>query len=850
MAGFDEKDTAVNVVPSTIPIEKSEYTEDQVYEKARLLGCSPQEFLEAEDYSKTLELEEAASRAKHILHFHEHDPNFNRESIVRLQAFVDNTDLFQNPNAHAELIADIKIEVSLLTENSPYAEVRAVVSNKDDVSSPAGTIRAWTIGLLFVVLLSFVNQLFSVRQPAIRVEGAVVQLLSFPLGKAWEKWLPVGEFSLFGHTLKLNPGKFNQKEHMLISIMANVASALPHSRYIIFTTWMERYFNMPFASSFGFQVCVSLSMNLMGFGLAGLARRFLVYPSFCIWPRSLVTVALNQSLHEEQSDSVPGPFRRLYNTSRYKFFLLAFGCMFVWFWFPELIVSAVSLFNWLAWISPNNFNLTAITGLQKGLGFNPLPTFDWNIVTHNVDPLIVPFHVTFNMFIGVFLGAIVIIAVYWTNTYNTGYLPINTNTMFTNNGSQYNVSAILNDKGLLDVEKYLAYSPVYIAASSIIYYIFFFAVYSAVVSYAILYHRKDIALGFRSLFNTFKRDGRQNDFKDVHSRLMRSYRESPEWWYLILNVIAIGLGVAAVAGWPTNTNVGVVFFGIALAVIFTVPTGIIYATTGIEVEYNVLAEFIGGAWQPGNALAMNFFKGFGYVTVAHALSFANDLKLGHYLKVPPRQTFWCQVVATIVSALVCTGVMNFQITRIPDMCEPDQPNRFTCPNLQSYFTAAVLFGSLGARRVFGAGAQYTALLAAFPAGLLFPILHYYATRHLQPTHWLTKIHPVVILSGAHAWSPYNLGYMWPAVLPGWISWNWLRRRYLGFWSKYNYVLSAAFSSGIAIAAVVIFFAVSYHGKEVDWIGNSPDKGCESTACTRLTLGDGEYFGPRIGTFVV
>lgn len=38
-------------------------------------------------------------------------------------------------------------------------------------------------------------------------------------------------------------------------------------------------------------------MNLMGFGLAGLSRQFLVYPSYCIWPRSLATVALNQSLH-------------------------------------------------------------------------------------------------------------------------------------------------------------------------------------------------------------------------------------------------------------------------------------------------------------------------------------------------------------------------------------------------------------------------------------------------------------------------------------------------------------------------------------------------------------------------
>jgi hypothetical protein len=70
-------------------------------------------------------------------------------------------------------------------------------------------------------------------------------------------------------------------------------------------------------------------------------------------------------------------------------------------------------------------------------------------------------------------------------------------------------------------------------------------------------------------------------------------------------VAGVGFGIAAVAGWPTNTSVGTVFFGLALALIFTIPTGIIFATTGIEVEFNVLAEFIGGAWQPGNALAVS-----------------------------------------------------------------------------------------------------------------------------------------------------------------------------------------------------------------------------------------------------
>ncbi|GKU22320.1 unnamed protein product, partial [Fusarium langsethiae] len=378
--------------------------------------------------------------------------------------------------------------------------------------------------------------------------------------------------------------------------------------------------------------------------------------------------------------------------------------------------------------------------------------------------------------------------------------------------------------------------------------IYFFAVYSAVISYAAIYHWNDIKLGFVSLYQSFKKNNKVNEFKDIHTKLMEKYREVPEWWYMVLNIIGVAFGVASVAAWPTNTSVGTVFFGLALAIIFTVPTGIIYATTGIEVEFNVLAEFIGGAWQPGNALAMNFFKGFGYVTVAHALDFANDLKLGHYLKIPQRQTFWCQTVATIVSAFVCTGVMNFQIRNIPDICESGQKDRFTCPGVESYFTAAVLFGSLAPQRVFGQGGMYTALLAAFPVGLAFPVLYYYATRKLPKTHFLTKIHPVVLFSGGHIWSPYNLAYVWPAVIPGWISWVIVRKRYLAFWAKYNYVLSAAWQTGIALSAVVIFFAVSYHGASVDWIGNNADSGCEANACTRLKLSEGEIFGPQPGTF--
>ena len=43
----------------------------------------------------------------------------------------------------------------------------------------------------------------------------------------------------------------------------------------------------------GTLVLVALSTNFIGYGLAGLTRRFLVYPSRAVWPSNLATIALN-----------------------------------------------------------------------------------------------------------------------------------------------------------------------------------------------------------------------------------------------------------------------------------------------------------------------------------------------------------------------------------------------------------------------------------------------------------------------------------------------------------------------------------------------------------------------------
>lgn len=116
---------------------------------------------------------------------------------------------------------------------------------------------------------------------------------------------------------------------MLITIMAAVSFTSSYTTYIVPTQALPFWFNQGYAYNFGYQIMNSIGINFVGYGLAGLTRRFLVYPSAAVWPASLSIVALNKAFHTDENESVRGPFNRNYKLSRQKFFFLAFTAMFV-----------------------------------------------------------------------------------------------------------------------------------------------------------------------------------------------------------------------------------------------------------------------------------------------------------------------------------------------------------------------------------------------------------------------------------------------------------------------------------------------------------------------------------------
>lgn len=215
--------------------------------------------------------------------------------------------------------------------------------------------------------------------PSVYISGLVAQLVSLPCGKFMEWVLPTTRFNTFGYVWSFNPGPFNIKEHTLITVMANVVAGGAYATDVIATQRM--FFGQRWGFGYEFMLC--LSSQIIGFSFAGLARQVLVWPAAMIYPGALVNSALFNTLHRNYGK------KERNHMSRERFFLYAMACSFVWYFLPGYLFTALSVFNWVCWIAPNNIVVNQLFGYSTGLGMGFL-TFDWSMISYIGSPLVVP----------------------------------------------------------------------------------------------------------------------------------------------------------------------------------------------------------------------------------------------------------------------------------------------------------------------------------------------------------------------------------------------------------------------------------------------------------------------------
>ena len=343
--------------------------------------------------------------------------------------------------------------------------------------------------------------------------------------------------------------------------------------------------------------------------------------------------------------------------------------------------------------------------------------------------------------------------------------------------------------------------------------------------------------------------------EDVHMRLMRKYEECPMSWYLGTFVIMIAVGIFVVEYYPVHLP----WYGLLLALgvcgVFFVPIGIVMAITNTQSSLFLVCQLICGSIFPGRPVANMVFVTYGYITSTQGLKFAADLKLGHYMKIPPRLLFTLQLVATIVGCLTQIGVLNWMFANIPGVCTPEALNGFTCPIARVHFNGSILWGVVGPGRFFGKGELYQPLIWAFMVGAIAPIC-IWAVWRAQGSHRnsILKRVSLPVLFGSLSWIP-------PATGLNFSSWggvcyvfNWvIRKRRTEWWGKYTMTLSAALDASLAFGLLVVFFGIVY--PEWGWVGRLKwwgsavfTEGCDWRGCAYLTLGKGEKFGPRPGSW--
>jgi drug/metabolite transporter (DMT)-like permease len=85
-------------------------------------------------------------------------------------------------------------------------------------------------------------------------------------------------------------------------------------------------------------------------------------------------------------------------------------------------------------------------------------------------------------------------------------------------------------------------------------------------------------------------------FGDVHTRVMKkNYDPVPQWWFYILLVVVVGLAMLTCEGFGKQLQLPYwgVLLAIVMALLFTLPIGVITATTNqvCYSEYNLLGSF-------------------------------------------------------------------------------------------------------------------------------------------------------------------------------------------------------------------------------------------------------------------
>ncbi|KAB2026910.1 hypothetical protein ES319_D06G253600v1 [Gossypium barbadense] len=497
--------------------------------------------------------------------------------------------------------------------------------------------------------------------------------------------------------------------------------------------------------------------------------------------------------------------------TRLQFFLVVFISSLAYYIVPNYLFPSITALSFVCWIWKDSVTAQIIGAGRDGLGVGSF-ALDWSTVASFLQsPLATPAFAIINIMLGFVIVVYILTPIaYWTNSYEARRFPIISSHVFTDDGEKYDVSRILNFTTYeFNQRGYDGYSKINLSVFFAYSYGLSFATLVATVSHVVFFH----------------------------GRIMKkNYEAVPQWWFYMLSSIVIGLAVLISQGFGKQFQLPYwgVLLAIGLALFFTLPVGVIMATTNQQLGLNIIVELIIGYIYPGKPLANVVFKTYGYISAAQAVMFLQDFKLGHYMKVPPKSMFVVQLVGTVVATSVYFGTAWWLLTTVEHICDPSKLTKgspWTCPGDDIFYNASIIWGVVGPVRMFGRLGLYSKMNYFFLIGIVAPLPVWILSRMFPEKKWIKLVHMPLIIGGAGALPAARVVNYWCWGSVGVLFNVFVYRRYKGWWARHNYILSAGLDAGVAFMAILCYFTLQmWNVNGPKWWGAQLDDHCPLASC--------------------
>ncbi|CAM6084046.1 unnamed protein product [Calypogeia fissa] len=695
---------------------------------------------------------------------------------------------------------------------SPVEQVALIVPTTDDPSVPYWTFRTVVLGILSCGLITFLNTYFSYRNEPIVISVTTVLIATAPIGKFMAKTLPDRFIRIpgMGRGFSLNPGPFSMKEHGLITIFASAGSVRPGGIYVYNIAKVFLHGHIGFLPGF----IVTLTTELFGYSWAVLLYKFFVEPARFWWPGSLVNVSLSQALNMDEKRK---------GISLMAFFIICFAVTCAYYVIPGFFIPSLTSVSVICYIFKHNVLAQQLGSGSNGLGLGSF-SLDWaTISSFSGSPLIVPWAAVANMALGFILQAYLVAPLtYWKNWFHSKHYPIFSRDIFTRSGQPYDLTKVLErthskfhrNKAGLSEEGLPYFSAFYTMSVG-----FTFALFGAVCSQVLFFNGKDLLQTYRRVVT-----GRSADAPDVHTRLMSKYPQISLRWCLLLFIGTHLAAIVNVVVYKDQLEIKWwgVLLGTAVTGVMVVPICILVATSSQTPNLGIIPQYLMGFIREGEPITNVMFRTYSTVICGRTATYLGNFKLGHYMKIPPRATFYGQLMGTFISSLVSMIVASMLTESIDDICDNTRlpaNSPWTCPHDRVFYDQAVMFGIAGTNRLFAKeGAPYKTLNYYFIPGFLLPVALWLLGLALPRREWIHLINGPLIVKGVTLMPPSpvvnNAMWIYVALFFSIYVFHYKKQ----WWQRYNYVLSAALDAGTVVMALMLYYSLHSGKKVLHWWG--------------------------------